>query len=368
MDGSNRSPFPGYYWPMRSSIFLALVSALLFGAATPLSKALLGSINPFLLAGLLYLGAGLALAPWALRSGLGKNLRSLDRKNRLYVLGSVLAGGILGPVFLLFGLSASKSASVSLWLNLELVATMLLGSLFFKDKLTRQGLVTAIGIVAASVLLSFDGGRPSVLGGLLVAIACLAWGLDNNLTALIDGLDPKASTFIKGMGAGATNLAVGLIVASSSSPPLPSIGAALGIGALSYGASIVLYIGAAQGLGASRAQFFFSSSPVFGLVLATMVLGESIGLLQFAAAALMALSYAILIAERHGHEHLHPVTVHTHWHRHDEGHHEHGHDRLSFRSTLFGHAHEHGHEAREHDHPHVPDIHHRHDHAPSRGA
>lgn len=352
---------------MGTAIGLALAAALLFGAATPLSKALLGTIDPFVLAGLLYLGAGLALAPTVLRSAFFRKLRALDARNGLYVVASVIGGGMAGPVLLLFGLRLAKSASVSLWLNLELVATMALGHLFFKDRMTLRSAMTALGILGASIVLSLDGGATSIAGGLLVAAACVAWGLDNSVTALIDGLDPKESTFIKGAVAGSTNLVIGLLAGSLHRPDVAPILGALALGALSYGLSIVLYISAAHGLGASRAQFFFSSSPLFGLVLAALVLGESISLFQFAAIGLMVVSYLILLTERHEHDHSHETLSHMHWHRHDEGHHLHGHDGLGLVARLFGHSHGHLHEATTHAHPHVPDIHHRHGHeAPPR--
>jgi len=133
--------------------------------------------------------------------------------------------------------------------------------------MTRSSALTALGIVCASTLLSFDRGGTSVVGGLFVAAACFAWGMDNNLTSLIDGLKPQESTFIKGTVAGATNLIVGLLVFPTTHLAIPTVGAALLVGALSYGLSIVLFISAAQGLGASRAQLFFASSPLFGLFL-----------------------------------------------------------------------------------------------------
>lgn len=347
---------------MNIAVALALLAAALFGAATPLSKILLSGFHPVTLAGLLYAGAGLALAPRALRDGFVGRFRRMNGRNRLLVLGSVVAGGIAGPVLLLFGLRIAASASVSLWLNLELVATSILGHFLFNDRMSPQSALATLGIIAASVLLSFEGGETSLYGGLLVAAACVCWGFDNHFTALIDGIKPADGTFVKGSVAGLTNLVAGFLIAGASGVRLSSCGSALAIGALSYGLSIVLYVSAAQGLGASRAQLFFSASPLFGLALAAIVLGESFSAAQIAAASLMILSYVVLAFERHGHAHAHPALVHTHWHRHGEGHHVHGHERLGLMARLLGHSHEHAHEETAHVHEHVSDIHHRHAH------
>ncbi|HOX17240.1 MAG TPA: DMT family transporter [Spirochaetales bacterium] len=357
---------------MRIPVLLALAAAALFGTATPLGKLLLGSLDPFTLAGLFYLGAALALAPRALRrgpegAGLAGKLRAAGRRNRLLVAGSILAGGFAGPVLLLFGLRAAASMSVSLWLNLEMVATAALGHFVFRDRMTRRSSLAAAGVLAASALLSLGGGQSGPLGGLLVAAACLAWGFDNHFTALVDALKPEESTFLKGAVAGTVNLAIGLAASGGDGLRPATVAAALAIGALSYGASIVLYISAAQGLGASRAQLWFSSSPVFGLALAALALGERFDATRILAMAIMTLSYAALFSERHAHGHAHEADSHTHWHRHGEGHHEHAHASLPAFERLFGHAHGHAHAARSHSHAHVSDIHHRHGHGDGAG-
>jgi len=337
---------------------IALASALLFGASTPLSKLLLDHVSPFQLAGLLYLGAAVGMAPFAVRRRLVQRVRSLDSGNARRLLGAVLLGGIAGPVLLLFGLRVAAAASVSLWLNLELVATAVLGVLLFRDQLSGRAWLGAGLVVTSAVLLSWDGGAAGFLPGMLVALACACWGFDNHFTSLIDGLTPQETTFWKGAAAGTTNLVIGLAIAPWSATPLTVAGAVL-LGTAAYGASIVLYIAAAQNIGATRGQLVFSAAPFFGVLIALIVLGERMNAVQIVAAAVLLAGLGVLLREGHAHRHHHPAAEHEHWHRHTDGHHGHTHPG---RPVWLGHVHRHAHDELEHAHPHVPDVHHRHDH------
>lgn len=345
--------------PSRRGFLLALLSAALFGAATPASKLLLAGISPQVLAGLLYLGAALGLAPLCLRSPSGRARWGWpsDRGNRLRLAGAILFGGVIGPVLLLLGLELGRAASVSMWLALETTATAVLARIFFREHMGRWSWLGNVGILAAGAMLAAEGGRPAVLGALLVAGAAIAWGLDNNLTALIDGISPVQSTFWKGLVAGTTNLGLGLWLDPMS--PDAAWGGALALGAVSYGASIALYISAAQALGAVRSQMVFAAAPFFGVAAALVWLGEPLGPWQLVAGLLLACSLALLCLERHAHEHTHEPLVHTHSHTHDDGHHDHAHAEFA---PGRRHTHEHVHERQTHSHPHLPDLHHRHSH------
>lgn len=199
---------------MNSPAFLiAFLSALLFGAATPVSKVLLEHLTSFQLAGLLYLGAALGVTILLLRERKFTLPWRMDRRNGILLLGSIVFGGILGPLALLAGLKMASAASVSLWLNMEMVATALIGHFVFKDHLTRRSWIAAAGILAAAVILALGEGPAGILSGLLVLGACISWGIDNHVTALIDGITPAQSTFWKGLAAGTTNLLIGLSLA-----------------------------------------------------------------------------------------------------------------------------------------------------------
>ncbi|NOT32798.1 MAG: EamA family transporter [Candidatus Eisenbacteria bacterium] len=335
---------------------VCLLAAILFGASTPIAKALLTSVGPFTLAGLLYLGGALGVLPFAFRGG-SPELRRDRRQHRMLAL-AVLFGGGLGPVLLLFGLRAAPAASVALWLNVETVATAIIAWGLFREHLDRRTVLAAAVVLAGGVLLAAPEGAAGWRAGTLVALACVCWGLDNNLTALVSGYTPAQTTVIKGIGAGTVNLAIGLSV-EGHVPPLTSALIALVVGAFSYGFSIMFYISGAQQLGASRSQLLFSTSPFVGMLLAWFMFGESATIVQFGAAGLMVAGIALMLTSRHEHEHTHEVLSHTHEHRHDDGHHLHVHPGLP---AWVRHTHAHAHDPLTHSHPHAPDLHHRHDH------
>ncbi|MGH9870088.1 MAG: DMT family transporter [Candidatus Polarisedimenticolia bacterium] len=335
---------------------LVLVAAALFGSATPLAKALLESLGPFPLAGLLYFGAAAAVWPTVVRDGL-PDRRHLSR-NALRLTGILLFGGVLAPVLLLWGLTLAAAASVALWLTLETLITVLLAWFFFNEHIHRRVWLSVLLILAASVLLVWPAGFDAGQAALLVALACCCWGLDNNLTALIDGLTPAQTTLVKGLAAGTINLFLGSLTGLGR-PRGHIVAAALVLGALCYGLSLVLYIGGAQQLGSARVQLIFSTAPFWGVMLAWTVFSEPVLPAQIAAGAMMLAALWLLHGERHDHEHAHEAVRHVHWHRHDDGHHGHTHEGVT---PSKGHIHEHIHDPATHSHPHRPDIQHRHEH------
>jgi len=338
----------------RAPLLRCLLAAALFGASTPASKALLGGAGPVTAAGLLYLGGALSVAPFALRGGFPRP----DRANRRRLLAAVVFGGGVGPILYLLGLRAAPAASVSLWLNMEAVATAILAWGFFRENLDRRAFAAAGVMLLGGALLAAPGGAGNAGAAALVSLACLCWALDNVATSLVDGFTPAQTTFAKGLVAGSVNLGLGLLI----EPARPGAGILLGallVGALGYGASILLYVAAAQELGATRSQMLFSLAPFAGVLLAWTAGGEKVLPLQLAAAASMGFGLFLLLGERHCHEHRHERITHTHAHRHDDGHHDHDHPGLP---RHVRHVHEHTHEPLVHTHRHWPDLHHRHRH------
>jgi drug/metabolite transporter (DMT)-like permease len=349
---------------MRIGILLELASAVLFGASTPFAKILLGSVDPWLMAGLLYIGAGLGLSVVHLSR---RVLRlptveaPLRRPNMPWLIAVILFGGILGPLLLMFGLARADAAATSLLLNLEGLATMGIAWVVFRENVDRRLLLGAFAILAGAVLLSWQGEASFRWGGLLIAGACLCWGIDNNLTRKLSSSDPVQIAMLKGLVAGAINLTLAL----SHDAALPSSGiiAAVGVvGFLGYGVSLALFVLGLRYLGTARTSAYFSLAPFVGAVLAVTMLGEPLSLQLLVAGALMGFGLWLHLAERHEHEHVHEPMEHEHRHRHDE-HHQHAHTA----SDPPGEPHTHCHRRVRlvHRHPHYPDLHHRHGHSPS---
>jgi len=339
----------------RRAIAYALLSAALFGASTPLAKLLVGETAPLVLSGLLYLGSGLGLAAWLALRG---ERPSLPGKDWPWLAAAIAAGGVIGPAALMYGLLYTDGATASLLLNLEAVFTAVIAWVAFRENVDRRVLAGMVAIVAGGAVLSFQG-KPNLDAGIvLIAAACLAWAVDNNLTRRVSGSDAAAIACLKGLTAGAVSLAIGL-AAGGTLPGSKTIAAAGAVGFLGYGVSLVLFVVALRHLGTARTGAYFSVAPFFGAVVALVFLEENPNAAFWTAAALMAAGVWLHLTERHEHTHTHPEMEHEHPHVHDE-HHRHEHAFAWDGTEPHTHAHRHG--PLRHRHPHYPDLHHRHSH------
>jgi drug/metabolite transporter (DMT)-like permease len=346
---------------MQPGILLALASAVLFGASTPFAKLLLGSIDPWLMAGLLYVGAGLGLAVFHLTRGvlqLPVVEAPLRRADIPWLAAVILSGGVTGPLLLMFGLARTDASAASLLLNLEGLATMGIAWVVFRENVDRRLLLGAFAILAGAVLLSWRGAASFQWSGVLIAGACVSWGIDNNLTRKLSSSDPVQIAMLKGMVAGAVNLTLALWLGALL-PPAGVVAAVAGLGFLGYGVSLVLFVLGLRHLGTARTGAYFSLAPFVGAALAVAVLGEPVSLQLLIAGGLMGLGLWLHLAEQHEHDHIHEPMEHEHRHRHD-AHHQHEHAPSD--PPDEPHTHWHQHVRLVHRHPHYPDLHHRHDH------
>ncbi|MEA4957873.1 hypothetical protein SDC9_29484 [bioreactor metagenome] len=406
------------YW-----IFLGLLSGLLFGIATPFSKILLINLNSFQLAGLLYLGSGTVIVPTIIKklyNNLNYNINKMDvnknnaidnendnknnkknnkkdnknennednknnknkykninekiikeylfnlgfGKNFLKILLIVIFGGILGPLFLMMGLSYNSASSTAVWLNMELVATAILGVIFFKDNLDKFAVIGLILTFSAGLVVSWNNSFGNLFSIIFIILACFSWGLDNQLTSIVDGVSPEFITFVKGIFGGGINLTIGLFLAHHILS-IESIFFGIVLGIVSYGLSIVIFISSAQNLGATRSQILFSTAPFWG-ILFSLFIGEPITLNLIIASLLLIIAVLITNNLVHNHYHSHKKIEHIHLHSHDDNHHNHNHNidnsESCDKSKNKKHSHMHHHNEKYHKHNHFPDLHHKHTH------
>jgi drug/metabolite transporter (DMT)-like permease len=351
-------------WAASQGVQKALLAAVLFGASAPLAKALLEGVSPQVLAGLLYLGSGIGLsAYWLARRRRNAPTREapLTRRDIPWLAGAIATGGVIAPVLLMLGLGRTPASAAALLLNLEGIFTAALAWVVFRENVDRRIVVGMAAIVAGGALLSWGEAGVTLTGlegPLLVAAACLGWGVDNNLTQKVSAGDPVEIAALKGLVAGAVNLSVGLALGGAVAPA-PRVASALAVGFLGYGVSLVLYVLAMRALGTARTGAYFSLAPFIGAVVGLVIFGERVTPVLVGAGCLMALGVWLHLSERHMHEHTHTPLSHTHRHSHDE-HHRHAHGPADPPGEPHTHAHEHA--LLLHRHPHYPDIHHRHSH------
>ena len=338
---------------INSGIAAALGAALLFGAGTPLAKLLLRDVQPWLLAGLFYLGSGIGLTFYRLASG-ATPVR-LSRGEIGWLLGAILSGGVIGPVLLMFGLSGMPASGAALLLNAEGVLTALLAWVVFKENFDQRIALGMAAISLGAVILSWpeDARFSGAIPALTILGACLAWGIDNNLTRKVSLADANWIAALKGLAAGIVNLALAF-AQGDQMPTWTSTVAAMAVGLLAYGVSLVLFVVGMRHLGTARTGAYFSVAPFFGALL-SLASGEPLTLRLAVAASLMALGIWLHLTERHEHTHAHEAMEHDHEHTHDE-HHQHRHDGPV--ASGEKHRHRHRHEALVHTHAHFPDAHH----------
>ena len=335
---------------MNLGILRCGIAAILFGISAPAASRLTDDMGPFALAGLLYLGAAIAVVPIVARS---RQPAAALRASLPNLSLAVVLGGLLGPVLLAVGLDLVPAATASLLLNLELVFTTLIAGVVFHEHLGGRVIAGTALVVAGGAVLAGTADPDLRWGALVIAGACFCWAIDNSATASIDQITPSTVTLAKGIIAGGTNFAIG--VRTDGLPDTAALLAALMIGAIGYGASITLWVAGARDLGAARGQLVFATAPFVGAAVAWTFLPDPVTTRELVAFGAAATGVAFVSRSTHEHTHEHERLTHTHEH---DAHHAHPHEP----PTTGRHTHPHQHEPLTHRHPHIPDLHHRHRH------
>ena len=352
-----------HYGMNRSAVIYALISAALFGVSTPAAKYLVGSVHPAVLAGATLLRCRHWHRGSASDSAIGCPgvlEAALTRADMPWLGGAIVAGGVIGPLLMMTGLARIDAAAASLLLTLEGAATALMAWFIFHENFDRRIAIGMGFLISGAAVLSWTGTPtvPTLAGPLAIVGACLAWGLDNNLTRKVSLADPLQIVELKGLAAGPFNLLLGLLVGGSI-PSLSAVAIAGIVGFLGYGVSLAFFVVALRHLGTARTGAELLTAPFLGSVVAVTLLGEPLSVQLIIAGVLMVIGVWLHLTETHEHEHVHETMAHTHPHVHDE-HHQHAHGPMDPPGEPHTHFHEHG--KLRHSHPHVPDMHHVHRH------
>lgn len=342
------------------AIFFAILAAALYAINVPVSKVLLQNVEPTMMAAFLYLGAGIGLILYSFVSGLfgKKSIKEpLTKKEIPYTVAMVLLD-IAAPILLMFGVSMTSSANVSLLNNFEIVATSLIALIFFKEFLSRRLWWAVILVTVASMLLGFEGVSSFSFnkGSLCVLGACVCWGFENNCTKMLSSKSSIEIVMIKGCFSGLGSLSIALL-SGEHIPAIGSIFEVLVLGFVAYGLSINFYIVAQKDLGAAKTSAFYSIAPFLGVLFSMLFLHERPGVNFYAALVIMAISTLLMVKDAlilqhchshthvHTHEHSHGDLVHTHEHSHE---HTHYHEHMD-NEELHTHSH---HSLKNHEHSH----------------
>lgn len=343
------------------AVFHAVLAAALFGISAPVSKILLERIPPMLMAALLYLGAGFGMLLINIvkisRKAEGKEAK-ISRSELPYTVGMVILD-IAAPIFLMIGLTMTTPANASLLNNFEIAATSLIALLIFNEAVGKRLWIAIILITLSSIILSVSdlSSFSFSTGSMLVLLACVCWGLENNCTRMMSLKDPIQIVVVKGFGSGLGALIIAFLTRNYSSS-VNYILLAMLLGFFAYGLSIFFYVTAQRELGAARTSAYYAVAPFIGVGLSFIMFKEQITVNFIAAAVLMIFGAYYAVSEDHNHEHIHEKVEHEHRHNHADGHHNHTHE--NFRGGE--HSHPHVHEESWHTHSHRPDMHHSHSH------
>ena len=276
---------------MRKGIMMAILAAVLYAVSSPFSKILLNEMPPTLMAGFLYLGAGVGMSLIAVSRRVRQVENTeihLSKAEMPYTVAMILLD-IAAPICMLIGLNATTAANASLLNNFEIVATALIALVVFKERISKRLWIGILFVTFSSVILSFEdfSSLEFSYGSLFVLLAAVFWGLENNCTRKLSSCDPLEIVLLKGIFSGIGSIVIGLVLGERLMN-LWSVIAVMALGIVSYGLSIYFYVHAQRLLGAARTSAYYAVSPFIAAFLSILIFGQMPEVTYFIALMLMA--------------------------------------------------------------------------------
>ncbi len=257
--------------------FFAILAAALYAINIPFSKILIDHVDATIMAGLLYLGAGIGMFIYvSIGKAFGKKVvkEPLTRKELPYTIAMIVLD-VFAPILLMNGLKLTSSANATLLNNFEIVATSIIALFIFKEVISRRLWIAIVLVTLSSIILTFDGlgSFQFNIGSILVLGATVCWGFENNCTNKISNKSSEEIVIIKGIFSGLGSLVAACIIGEKI-PSWMYIGAVLLLGFVSYGLSINFYISAQKYIGAAKTSAYYSIAPFLGVIFSLFLLGE----------------------------------------------------------------------------------------------
>ena len=274
----------------KRGIAFAILAAALYAINAPFSKILLEFMPPTLMAGFLYVGAGIGMIFIALMRKIkkyeAKELK-LTKSELPYTIAMIVLD-IAAPICLLFGLNSTTAANASLLNNFEIVATAIIALMVFKEKISTRLWFGIFFVTLSCGILSFEdvSSLRFSYGSLFVLLAAICWGFENNCTRKISSKDPLQIVLLKGIFSGIGSLIIGLFIGERIKE-LWSIVAVLCVGFVAYGLSIYFYVYAQRLLGAARTSAYYAVAPFIAAILSLIIFREIPDVTYFVALVLM---------------------------------------------------------------------------------
>ena len=255
-------------------IFLAILAAALYALNSPFSKLLLEYLPPTLMAGFLYLGAGLGMGVIAIIRKSSKEKqgeKGLEKTELPFVIAMIILD-ICAPICLLIGLNTTTAANASLLNNFEIVATAIIALMIFKEKISPRLWGGILFVTLSCAVLSFEdlSSLKFSFGSLFILFACVCWGFENNCTRKISSKDPMQIVLLKGVFSGLGSVIIGFSIGERVTE-IWSVFAVLLVGFVAYGLSIFFYVYAQRMLGAARTSAYYAVAPFIGTLLSLII-------------------------------------------------------------------------------------------------
>ena len=286
------------------AISYAILAAIFYGLGAPFSKGLLEHLSPYLLSSLLYFGAGIGMSLIVLFNKKQRAVplsKSFGKKDIIYIVLMIILD-IIAPILLMLGLLSTNASTASLLNNFEIVFTSLIAMIFFKEIIDKKMWIAVTLIVVSGMILTLEDFNTFhiSLGAVLVLLASLAWGLENNCTRMLSHSNPLYVVIIKGLGSGLGSLIIALSL-NEFSGVWYYILLALLLGFVAYGMSLYFYISAQRHLGASRTSAYYAIAPFAGAIFSFLLLNEALSIVFVVAFVIM--SFGTYLAIRENREH-----------------------------------------------------------------